>query len=147
MPALSCVEPSAKLPFVGGSQREDYVLRQIRVIAAMLARVAGLRLDSSMEEAKTELERAYGALLGPETHLIRRMDPATAASLVGSSERIYLLARMASEEAALETDPARISALRRRAVELGREALRRDPGHEEAQAFLERQAQGGSKDS
>lgn len=123
------------------------MLRQIRVIAAMLARVAGLRLDSSLEEAKTELQQAYGALLGPEAHLIRRMDPATTASIVGSTEKIFLLAQMASEEAALETDPARISVLRQRAVELCRETLRRDPAHEEAQALLERETHVGSKDS
>ena len=47
---------------MSGLRREDYVLRQVRAIAAMIARMAGLRLEGSIEEAGAELERAYSLL-------------------------------------------------------------------------------------
>ena len=101
---------------MSGSQREDSLLRQIRAVAAMLARIAGLRIAGQMEEAKAELERAYTMLLGSQTDLVRRVDSSTAAKLLGSSDRIQALAQLLDEEAALEGDEIRAARLRVRAA-------------------------------
>ncbi|TMQ54634.1 MAG: hypothetical protein E6K77_08665 [Candidatus Eisenbacteria bacterium] len=110
---------------MSGSQREDSLLRQIRGIAAMLARIAGLRMAGQMEEAKAELERSYTMLLGSQTELVRRVDSSTAAKLLGSSDRIQALAQLLDEEAALEADATRAARLRVRAAELNAEGARR----------------------
>jgi len=110
---------------MSGSQREDSLLRQIRAVAAMLARIAGLRMAGQMEEAKAELERSYTTLLGSQTELVRQVDSSTAAKLLGSSDRIQALAQLLDEEAALEGDEIRAARLRVRAVELRAEGARR----------------------
>ena len=112
---------------MAGSQREDFVLRQLKVIAAMLARIAGLRLAGTAEEAKVELEQAYGLLLGPQSEFIRRVDPSTAASLLGSKEKIELFAQLLDEEALLVEGKDRRSVLQRQAAELRAHARRRNP--------------------
>ena len=113
-------------------QTDDYLLRQTRAIAAMLARIAGLRIAGEMEEARTELDQAYGALLGPQTDLVRRLDPPTAAAIVGSPDRMLLMARLLEEERALSGEET----LHARAIALVREALQREPENVEAKAIL-----------
>lgn len=105
--------------------REDYVTRQIRVIAAMIARMTGLRLEGKLEEAHAELEQAYGELLGERNQLVRQVDAKTAASLLGSAGRIRSLAQLVCEEAELEDASDRAEFLRTRAAELLDEADRR----------------------
>jgi len=107
---------------MSGLKREDYVLRQVRAVAAMLARIAGLRIDGATDEARLELERAYSLLLGPRGDLIRRVDPKTAATLLGSPETIQTLAQLLREEAAQEPDADRKLALEARAAELASQA-------------------------
>jgi hypothetical protein len=105
---------------VSGSQREDYVLRQVRAIAAMLARVAGLRISGETEKARAGLEQSYSLLLGPQAELIRRVDSSTAVVLLGAPERIYAFADLLHEEAAQEKDDSKIAFLRGREAELRR---------------------------
>ena len=105
--------------------REDYVTKQIRVIAAMIARMTGLRLEGKVEEAQAELEEAYGELLGERNRLVRQVDARTAASLLGSPGRIRSLAELVREEAEQETDPDRAEFLRTRSADLSAEADRR----------------------
>jgi len=107
--------------------RDDYVLRQVKAIAAMIARMMGLRLGGEIEKAKTELEEAYTLLLGPQSGLIRRMDVATAMRLVGSSERFSAYADLLEEEAAQETDEARSASLRARAAEVRDRLAQKEP--------------------
>jgi hypothetical protein len=113
-------------------QTDDYLLRQIQTVAAMIARAAGLRLEGSPDEARAVLEQAYGVLLAGQTTLIRRLDAGTAASLLGSPERILMLARLLEEESGLDGN----TTLHERAIALAREALRRDPENDEARAML-----------
>jgi len=107
---------------MSGLRREDYVLRQVRAVAAMLARIAGLRLDGAIEEARLELERAYSLLLGSRAELIRRMDAKTAATLLGSPESILTLSQLLREEAALESDADRKAEIEAHAAELASQA-------------------------
>jgi hypothetical protein len=119
-----------------GSRHEDYLLRQVRAIAAMLARMAGLRASGRDDEARLELEDAYGLLLESRAELIRRVDARTAATLLGSAEKVFALAELSREEAALEEDDARSAFLRERACELAIEAALCDPENEPVCRFL-----------
>jgi hypothetical protein len=107
---------------MSGLKREDYVLRQVRAVAAMLARIAGLRLDGAIEEARLELERAYSLLLGSRADLIRQIDAKTAATLLGSPETIHAYAQLLREEAAQEPDEEKKGFLQARATELASHA-------------------------
>jgi hypothetical protein len=119
-----------------GSHREDYFLRQVKALAGMLARLVGLRTGGQSEEARAELERAYGALLGPEAELVRRADSSTAAMLLGSPERLLLFVQLVCEEAAQAPEDGLRRLLRARAAEFDFEAGRRDPENEEIRRFL-----------
>ena len=118
------------------SHHEDYLLRQVRAVAVALARILGLRGGGQVVEARTELEAAYGLLLGPQDDLVRNIDSRSAAQLLSAPERILAYARLVHEEAAQTADPEAASALRRRALELGIHAVLRGPMDEDAKAFV-----------
>ena len=99
-------------------QREDYMSRQIRAIAAMIARMMGWRLSGETEKAKVELDEAYTLLLGPQAALVRRVDAATATRLIGSREKVLAFSQLLEEEAEQESDEVRRAFLRERAVEV-----------------------------
>jgi hypothetical protein len=122
---------------MSGWQREDFILRQIRAVAAMLARIVGLRMSGQSEEARAELERSYDALLGSQAEWVRRVDPATAAMLLDSAERILAFAQLLHEEAAQEPERERRGLLEARAAALAEEAARRAPENEEIRRFLQ----------
>src|SRR5882672_73793 len=107
------------------SQREDYLLRQAKAAAEMLARIIGLRTSGEATEARAELERAYAMLLGSQAELMRRVDASTAATLLNSTGRIQAFASLLEEEASLSGDAGEAATLRARAAELAREAERR----------------------
>ena len=112
------------------SQRDDYVLRQTRAIAAMIARMMGLRLEGEPEKARVELEQAYGSLLGPQAELIRRVDASTAIRLIASRENVEAFAQLLEEESEQATDEKQSAFLRGRAAEF-RKALRQKSGGSE----------------
>ncbi len=111
-------------------------MRQVRALAAMLARIAGLRMRGLEEQARAELANAYGLLLGPEAGLLRQLDAGTAATLLGSADRILAFALLLNEEAMQERAPDRRAALWMQAVALGIEAARRDREYETVRDFL-----------
>lgn len=121
---------------MSGWRHEDYLMRQVRAVAAALARIAGLRRQGLTEEAAVALEDAYGELLGPQADLVRHFDAATAATLVAAPERILALARLCREEAALHDDPDQRTYLLQRARDLAAEAARRAPDDPDIAAFL-----------
>jgi hypothetical protein len=98
--------------------RDDYLMRQAQAIAAILARVIGLRLEGDLEHARAGLEEAYSMLLGSQSGLIRRVDSATVVKLIGSSEKSLAFASLLEEEAEQEPDEGRKERLRARAAEL-----------------------------
>ncbi len=111
-------------------------MRQVRALAAMLARIAGLRMRGLEEQARAELANAYGLLLGPEAGLLRQLDAGTAATLLGSADRILAFALLLNEEAMQERSPERGAALWMQAVALGIESARRDRENETVRDFL-----------
>jgi len=73
------------------SAREDYLLRMIQQLAAIIARLRErLTGASSAEAAEVEREAgaAIGTLLGPQAPLLGQLDAASAVRLVGSRERV-----------------------------------------------------------
>jgi len=109
------------------SQRDDFLVRQAQAIAAVLARIVGLRLDGEPEKARSGLEEAYTMLLGSQAGLIRRVDSMTASKLIGSSEKTISFATLIEEEAEQETDETRKAQLRARAEELRRHVESKEP--------------------
>ena len=103
---------------MGGSQREDFLLRQAKDLAKLLSRIIGLRASGAAEQAGAELEQAYELLLGSQGELLRSVDAKTAAALVGSPVKLLAFARLLAEESAQSADPARAAALRAHAVEI-----------------------------
>lgn len=81
--------------------REDYVLRLIRQATQLLARVLKLKDEQRLEEAKTTLEQAFEALLGPDRAWLREVDTGTVATMLDDPEAMRLLARLTVTEAAL----------------------------------------------
>lgn len=86
------------------SSQEDFLLRELRKIAAMIARAMGFRATGDLPAARTEINDAYTTLLGPQSDLLRMLDPASAARLIGDFRKVEALARLTSAEAALAAD-------------------------------------------
>ena len=75
------------------SAREDYLLRMIQQLAAIVARLRErLTGASSAEAAEVEREAgaAIGTLLGPQAPLLNQLDPASAVRLLGDAERVSM---------------------------------------------------------
>ncbi len=77
--------------------------------------------------ARAGLEEAYTTLLESQAGLVRRVDAATAAKLIGSSEKILSFAALVEEEAEQEQDEGRRTLLRARAAELRRQVEQKEP--------------------
>lgn len=86
------------------SSQEDFLLRELRKIAAMIARAMGLRAAGDQPAARLEINDAYKTLLGPQSDLLRMLDPASAARLIGHSKKLETFAELTSAEAALAAD-------------------------------------------
>ncbi|MEO7503392.1 MAG: hypothetical protein ABIW94_12200 [Gemmatimonadaceae bacterium] len=86
------------------SSQEDFLLRELRKIAAMIARAMGLRATGDLPAARTEINDAYTTLLGPQSALMRMLDPASAARLIGHPRKLEAFADLTSAEAALAGD-------------------------------------------
>lgn len=104
--------------------RDDYLLRQLALVAEALRRLrARLGGGASAEEVMPALRAAEGELLGARAPLLRALDPATAAGLLGSPEAVRLWSellrleaeahRQAGAVAAAEAATARAAALER----------------------------------
>ena len=70
----------------------------------MIARAMGLRATGDLPAARTEINDAYKALLGPQSDLLRMLDPASAARLIGHPKKLEAFADLTSAEAALAAD-------------------------------------------
>ena len=86
------------------SSQEDCLLRELRKIAAMIARAMGLRATGDLPAARAEINDAYRTLLGPQSELLRMLDPASAARLIGHPRKLEVFGDLTSAEAALAAD-------------------------------------------
>jgi hypothetical protein len=115
------------------SSREDYLLRMIRQLGAVIARMLGLKNGGQLQEAAQALTDAEGELLGPLAEVVPRVDSATAAHILSDPQRIAGWARLLHERAdllRLAGDPAGAQATAQRARELAAEAWARAQGYE-----------------
>ncbi len=117
----------------------DFILRQIRRIAQMIARIVSQARERESYESGLEAVRAAVADgLGMDYGVLSRLDPASVALLVREGEVLRTLAWIAEQEAGLTAgagDAGGAERLRRRAIGLYAECARSHP--EEAQACLE----------
>ena len=115
------------------SSREDYLLRMIRELGAVIARMLGQRQGGQLHEAMQTLDDAQGELLGPHAEVVPRVDSATAAHILADPRRIAAYARVLHERAALlrlQGDEAGAAPTAQRADDLAREAMARAQGAE-----------------
>lgn len=117
------------------SSRDDWLLRELRLLGAVLARMLGLKNGGQVQEALQALDDAEGELLGPLAGVVPRVDSATAAHMLGGPQRIAAWARLLHERADLlrmAGDEAGAALAAARAGELAAEAWTRAEGYESA---------------
>lgn len=115
------------------SSREDYLLRMIRELGAVIARMLGQKNGGQVQEAMATLDEAEGELLGAHAQVVPRVDSATAAHILAEPQRIAAWARLLHERAdllRLAGDPDGAALLAVRARELAAEARARAHGFE-----------------
>ena len=110
------------------SSRDDYLLRMIRELGAVVARMLGQKGGGQLHEAMQTLDDGEGELLGPLATVVPRVDSATAAHIIGDPQKIAAWARLLHERAdllRLTGDEAGAAFAATRAAELAREAIAR----------------------
>ena len=94
---------------------QDYLLRLVKQLAALVGRVIGLR--GRDEEVVREVDAACGDLLGLPPGALDRLDGATIAGLLRDPELMRQMAELVDEEAAaLERLGRAAPAARRRQI-------------------------------
>jgi hypothetical protein len=112
-----------------GEFEKDFILRQIRQLARVVAEIVlRARASGQYESALQELHAAVKDALGMEYDTLSRLDPASVALLARDAEGLEVLSRIASQEAELHEaagDEAAALHLRHRAAEIEAERARR----------------------
>jgi len=81
--------------------RDDQLIRQIRQLAAALARIAGLRKAALLDQAGEELRQAFASIGGIDPRLAEEEDAAVLLQLVQDPHRREAVARLLEEREAL----------------------------------------------
>jgi hypothetical protein len=108
----------------------DYILRMIQQLAQALARVLGLKRAGKLDEALAAVRETADGIFGPLLRTVDALDAQSAASLLGSREKIDAYAALTEEEGsihALKGDERRAGACFRRALTLYLEAAWKGP--------------------
>ncbi len=74
--------------------RDDFVLRAVRQIAQVLARIMGLRQEGRQEEADRELDDLYRGLVPFDPDLLELLDTRTLASMIADPARLRALCQV-----------------------------------------------------
>jgi len=105
------------------SQREDYLLRQLRQAAEALRRLREMLTgEASAGAVDRQADEAMGELLGPRYQLLSSLDAMSAASLVADARRIELwsdLIRVQAMARRMSGDEPGALVLEKRADDLG----------------------------
>jgi hypothetical protein len=81
------------------SIQKDYIERILeRLVAALASLLLGAR-GHTPEEARQQLEQTGGELLGLDYRVVRMMEPALAAQVLGHPAKVEVLARLVAVEA------------------------------------------------
>ncbi|MEY4511324.1 MAG: hypothetical protein RLZZ450_3446 [Pseudomonadota bacterium] len=109
---------------------DDYLLRALEDFNKFVARIVKALRDDEEQIAESEIAGAYEALLGGDRVFLGMVDAATLANLLGSPDKVRVLARLSALDARLahkRGDAARSQRLQVRARELLGIAHRDDP--------------------
>lgn len=79
--------------------RDDYLMRAVQQVIAMLARIAGLRAEQRFDEAEQTIAGALTTLFGPLAATLERLTPKSAVSLIGDPEKLELYVALLRERA------------------------------------------------
>ncbi|MGH7725439.1 MAG: hypothetical protein ACREOU_08420 [Candidatus Eiseniibacteriota bacterium] len=85
-------------------REKDYVSRQIAILARILARVLGLKEAGRLGEARAEIERGAGSVLGLEYQTLERLDARSVVALLREREIVEAYVKLMETEADLLTD-------------------------------------------
>lgn len=121
------------------SSQEDFLLRELRKVAEIIARALGFRSKKDLPAARAELDNAYATLLGPQSPLLRALDVESVVRLLNDSRKIATLARLTAVDAALAGDAGNVSVrqqLMARSTALAESAVELDPSDQGATAVL-----------
>ena len=121
------------------TSQEDFLLRELRKVAEMIARALGFRSKADLPAARAELDNAYATLLGPQSPLLRALDVESVVRLLNDSRKIAALARLTAVDATLAGDAANHGTrqqLLARATALAESAVKLDPADQGATAVL-----------
>lgn len=120
-------------------QEDDYILRQIRELGQVLARILGLQAKGEAAAADAELEAARAKLLGGRAELLQFLDPASGAALLGEPRAILAAAEVCAMEAELlraRGADSRAVTTECRALQFALEAWKIEPHTPETQARI-----------
>jgi hypothetical protein len=109
---------------------DDYLLRALEQFTQSIARIVRALRGQDEELAEREIAGAYDALLGGDRVFLDMVDTDTLANLLGSPDKVRVLAKLSALEAELaqrRLDPARAERLQQRARDLVARAHRDDP--------------------
>jgi len=115
---------------------DDYLLRALEQFTQAIARIVRALRGQDEQLAESEIAGAYEALLGGDKVFLDMVDANTLANLLGSPDKVRVLAKLSALEGQLATqrgDTARATRLQRRAQELVAIAHRQDPQDADAQ--------------
>jgi hypothetical protein len=101
--------------------REDYVMRMVRQLAQALARIAGLRRASQLDQALAEADAAMAGIGGVDPRLVDAADPAVLVAVIRDPARRDAVARLLGERAAIAEargEAGRAASLREKAAAL-----------------------------
>lgn len=121
--------------------RDDYIIRLIKQLAAVLARIVGKRQAGDFEGALAEAGKAWDDLIGqPPRDLVDLVDTHTLAGMLKEPAKMRVAAQLLIEEGrayAGKGDPVHAAICYRRAWELYLEARVIEPSDDDAAVLSE----------
>jgi hypothetical protein len=120
--------------------REDYIIRLIRQFAEALARIARLRVEGKLSDARAAIDNLHDELFGLPRAMTDRVDTPTLAALLKDADKMRAAAMLYWEEGRLYKatgDPLTAHLRYRRAHELMLEARALAPAPDDDAAILE----------
>ncbi|MGB8259781.1 MAG: hypothetical protein WCE75_05505 [Terracidiphilus sp.] len=87
----------------------DYLKRQLKQVALLLARLLGLKQAGQLDDARDELARSASEILGLDPAVLGQLNVQMVMQILGSAERVRVYAELVLAEAELLSGvPARV---------------------------------------